>query len=95
MASNAMPQQVSVEDIERRFKQLSIKASQAEPRYKASAKESRGTGIFKKSPKACERDFMKELKCLENLFAKSQQSKKTSSETQKKLDEFEAFMNSL
>ncbi|KAK6851922.1 hypothetical protein PG995_012047 [Apiospora arundinis] len=115
MASIKKPQQVSVEDLERRFTQLSVKASQVDPRYKvnstsndqfhtllrvanimeAPTKESRGAGIFEKSPKACERDFMKELERLEDLSAKSQQSKKTSAETQKKLNEFEAFMNSL
>ncbi|KAK8007398.1 hypothetical protein PG989_001388 [Apiospora arundinis] len=72
MASNIKPQKISVEDIERRFKQLSVKAGQVEPRYKVSAKEPRGTGIFEKSPKACERDFMKELERLEDLFVKSQ-----------------------
>ncbi|KAK6822493.1 hypothetical protein PG987_014038 [Apiospora arundinis] len=86
MACDKESQQTSVEDLQRRLTQLTMKADQAKSEaYKALNKKARGTDIFSKSPEACERDFMAELERMERmgkLRAKSQKPRKVPSETE-------------
>ncbi|KAK7990670.1 hypothetical protein PG990_014950 [Apiospora arundinis] len=83
MACDKKTQKTSVENLERRLAKLTMKADQAKAEaYKALNKKTRGTGIFSKSPEACERDFMAELDRLEKLNASSRQPKKVPTETE-------------
>ncbi|KAK8007400.1 hypothetical protein PG989_001390 [Apiospora arundinis] len=93
MACDKESQQTSVEDLQRRLTQLTMKADQAKSEaYKALNKKARGTDIFSKSPEACERDFMAELERLEKLNALSQQPMKVSAKTEKQIADMERIM---